>query len=90
MGLILVNAEQIMEQLGSVLAAAEPLARSASPGVYSGLSAVVDELLDLCGRLTACAAAYYGTLQSDVSKAGTMLEQLKAEDEQIGVMFSNE
>ena len=90
MGLISVNPEQIMEQLGAVLASAEPLARNANPGVYSGLSTVVDELLNLCGRLTACASAYHGGLESDVSKAGAMLDQLKAEDEQVGVMLLTE
>lgn len=90
MSIIAVNPEQIMDLLGNVLAASEPLAQSANPGRYSGSSAVVEELLDLCGRLCACASAYYGALACDVSKAGTLLEQLAAEDQQMGVMLSNE
>ena len=90
MGLILVNSGQIMDQLGNVLAAAEPLARHADPGSYSGESAAVDEFLSLCSKLTACASAYYGALQSDISKAGLLLDQLMSEDQQVGVMFSNE
>ena len=90
MSLISVDPGLIMEQLRKVQAAAEPLASAADPGSYSGSSAVVDEFLSLCGRLTACAAACYGALQSDVSKAGVLLDQLVAEDQQIGVMLSNE
>jgi len=90
MSLISVNYGQIMGQLGNVLTAAAPLQQSAGPGSYSGSSAFVEELLQLCGSLLACASAYYGILSSDVSKAGALLEQLMSEDQQMGVMFLNE
>ena len=79
-----VNPAVFRDTLQKILTAAEPLC-SANGGIeFSGSSEVLSELNTLWGNLCSCVRSYHAVLQSDVAKAGELLDSMIREDREIG------